>query len=219
MPGDYIPRKTGDYFLWQQNFTTVAQANLVALGVSAAEMTPIVTAQGEFETNMLAVEPADAEAKAAKQARDDSRDVEETLIRRIVRKIQANPSVSDQLKQQLAITVAQEPTVAPVPTSKPNPDVEDVEGLQQVLRMSDSVTGRRARPAGVKGIEARMQIGTVPPADPNAMPILGVISKMKITQNFAGTDAGKTATYCMRYLNSANQAGPWSNMIAATIAA
>ena len=219
MAGDYIPRKEGDYMLWQQNLITVAQANLVALGLVAADMTPIVTAQGEYESAFVAVEPAEASAKAARQARADARDLEETLIRRVVRKIQANPNVPDQLKQQLGITVAEEPSTPPVPSSKPNPDVEDVDGLQQVIRFTDSTSGKRARPSGVKGIEVRMTIGTTPPADPNGMPIVGVISKMKLVQNFSGADAGKTAYYWMRYLNSLNQAGPWSNPIAATIAA
>jgi len=50
MPNDYIPRPDTEFDVWLTNFVTNANANLVALGLLAADMTPITTAQTTWKT-------------------------------------------------------------------------------------------------------------------------------------------------------------------------
>ncbi len=42
---DYIPGPDASFHAWQSNFVTYANGNLAALGLVAADMTPITTAQ------------------------------------------------------------------------------------------------------------------------------------------------------------------------------
>lgn len=48
---DYLPGPDADYQAWVTNFVTYANANLAALGLVAADMTPVTTNQTTFNTN------------------------------------------------------------------------------------------------------------------------------------------------------------------------
>ena len=216
---DYIPPRDGNFLGWEQNFLTVATANVTALGLVAGDLTPVTAGQTAFEEALTNHQAAQALAQSATAGKNDTRDALEDAIRVVVRKIQANPTVSNELKQQLGITAEQGRSPAPTPESRPVAEVEEVEGLTQVLRLTDSASGKRAKPYGVRAIEARMAIGTTPPADPEQMPIVGYLSSGKLVMNFAGTEAGKTAWYAFRYVNAADEKGPFSTVVPATIAA
>lgn len=47
---DYIPGPDANFQAWQANFVTYANANLAALGLTAADMAPITAAQGTWAT-------------------------------------------------------------------------------------------------------------------------------------------------------------------------
>ncbi len=47
---DYIPGPDASFQAWQSNFVTYANANLAALGLVAADMTPVTTAQTGWAT-------------------------------------------------------------------------------------------------------------------------------------------------------------------------
>lgn len=47
---DYIPGPDANFQAWQSNFVIYANANLAALGLVAADMTPVTTAQTGWTT-------------------------------------------------------------------------------------------------------------------------------------------------------------------------
>jgi hypothetical protein len=47
---DYLPGPDADYQAWVSNFVTYANANLAALGLTAADMAPITSAQSGWAT-------------------------------------------------------------------------------------------------------------------------------------------------------------------------
>lgn len=51
---DYLPGPDADYQAWVANFVTYANANLAALGLTAADLTPITTAQTAWNTGFAA---------------------------------------------------------------------------------------------------------------------------------------------------------------------
>ena len=64
---DYIPGPDASFQAWQNNFVVFANANLAALGLVAADMTPVTTAQTAWSTAFPAHIAAKAAAMAAKQ--------------------------------------------------------------------------------------------------------------------------------------------------------
>lgn len=115
---DYIPKQDTQFQDWLGNFLLVANANLAGLGLIAGDITPITTDKGVFDTTITDSEAKRAASRAATYAKDTVRKSAETKVRAIVRRIQANPAVSDEMKGKLQITI---PGSQPTPPSTPEP--------------------------------------------------------------------------------------------------
>ena len=103
MPNNYLPNKDADLIPWLGNFLTVANANLVALGLVAADVDPIKALQPTYSTNLNDVEVKKAALAAAVETKDATKDSIIQKVRLLVNKIQANPAVTVALKAQLGI--------------------------------------------------------------------------------------------------------------------
>ena len=104
MPNTYYPSKDAEFIIWLQNFATVANANLAALGLIAGDMTPITTLQPTYTTNLHDVESKKRALTNAVDTKDATKDSIIQKVRVVVNKIQANPSVTPALKAQLGIS-------------------------------------------------------------------------------------------------------------------
>ncbi|MBS4013349.1 MAG: hypothetical protein KGZ97_06270 [Bacteroidetes bacterium] len=104
MPHTYYPNKDADFVPWLANFLTVANANLVPLGLVAGDLTPITALQPTYSTNLNDVEAKKAALASAVDTKDTTKDSIIDKVRVVVNKIQANPSVAPALKLQLGIS-------------------------------------------------------------------------------------------------------------------
>ena len=217
---DYIPGPDANFQAWQANFVTYANANLAALGLTAADMAPITAAQGTWATAFPAHVAAVAAAKAAKQTKDEARAGYVAVIRPLVRRLQASPLVSDAERSSLGITVRQEPGPIGPPTTAPVCTIECGNRLQQVLRFNDSATPtRKAKPAGAIGVEIWNKVGTTPPAGEADLRFVAVDTNSPYVMNFDSADGGKTNYVWMRWVSPTGERGPWGEQAQATIAA
>ena len=217
---DYIPGPDANFQAWQSNFVTFANANLAALGLVAADMTPVTAAQTTWAAAFPAHITAAAAAKAAKQAKDDARSVYVAVIRPLVRRLQASALVSDAEKASLGITVAQTPAPIGAPTTAPIVSVECGNRLQHTLRFVDSATPtRKAKPVGVLGVEIWNKVGTTPPAGEADLRFVAVDTNAPYVLNFDSVDGSKTAYYWLRWVSPTGERGPWSEQAQATVAA
>jgi hypothetical protein len=165
---------------------------------------------------------AEAAAQAARVDKTQTRDSDETLVRGIVKALQANPDLSDPQREALGITVAKPKSPTGKPTSRPNAEVENLAALTQVWRLNDSETGKRSKPDGVVAAEIRLKVvaqGEAAPTDVEQMEFAGVTTTTKVVREFDGADVGKTAYWAFRWISPRGEAGPWSAITSATIAA
>ena len=215
---DYLPISDTNFTAWMQNFITYVTANLAALGLTAADLAPIQNAETVWETAYAANVTAQAQAQSTRQAKDDARTDQETLIRPLVAQLQASPTVTDAQRQALQLTVRSSArTAAPTPTSRPVATVDTSHRLQHTISFVDELTPTsRAKPDGVAGCEIWVKIGQ-PPSDPSELTYLATDSRTPYDAEFDGEDAGKTAYYMLRWVNSRNERGPWSQTVSATI--
>mgnify|MGYP001289246088 FL=1 len=188
---DYIPGPDASFQAWQSNFVTYANANLAALGLTAADMTPITAAQGVWTTAFPAHVAAVNAAKAAKQSKDEARAAYVAVIRPLVRRLQASAVVNDAEKASLGITVAQTPGPIGPPTTAPICTIECGNRLQQTLRFVDSATPtRKAKPAGALGVEIWNKVGTTPPTGEADLRFVAVDTNAPYVMNFPAEDGG-----------------------------
>ncbi len=217
---DYLPGPDADYQAWVTNFVTYANANLAALGLVAADMTPVTTNQTLFNTNFAGHIAAKNAAQAAKQSKDESRAGLTAAIRPLVRRLQASSVVNDAEKAALGITVANVPSPIGPPTTAPICSIECGARLQHTLRFVDETTPtRKAKPAGVLGVEIWNKVGVTPPAGEGELRFVAVDTSAPYVLNFASEDGGKTAYYWMRWVSPTGERGPWGEQSQATIAA
>lgn len=216
---DYLPVSDTDFTAWVQNFISYANANLSALGLTAADLTPIQNAEAKWETAYASNISAQAQAQSARQAKDDARSEQVSLIRSLVARIQASKTVTDAQRQALQLNVRSGTrTPAPTPTSRPVAQVDISQRLRHTVSFTDELTPTsRAKPDGVTGCEIWIKIGGTPPADPSEMRYLATDTRSPYVVEFDGADAGKTAYYMLRWVNSRGERGPWSQTISAMI--
>lgn len=221
---DYIPRGDTEFSAWLDNFIAYANANLAALGLVAADMTPITAAQTPWKTALSDNVAAQAAAQSARQAKDTARAGVETPVRALVRRLQASASVSNAEREALGITVPDtEPTPVGPPTTRPVVKVNSAQRLQHTIHFADEATPTsKAKPAGVSGAEIWVQVAAVaspPPTDPAALTFIALDTRTPYTLDFDGPDGGKNAHYMLRWVNTKGQKGPWSETATATIGA
>lgn len=217
---DYIPGPDADFNVWQSNFVTYANANLAALGLVAADMTPITTAQTTWATAFPAHITAKNAAAAAKASKDDARRAYVSVMRSLVRRLQASPQVSDAERESLGITVEQSNGPSGPPSTAPIVSIECGNRLQHTLRYVDSATPtRKAKPAGVLGIEIWNKVGETPPSTESDLRFVAIDTNAPYTLSFPIAQGGQNAYYWCRWVTPTGERGPWSEQAATTIAA
>ncbi len=217
---DYIPGPDASFNAWLANFVTYANANLANLGLVAADMTPVTTAQTAWGSGFTAHVTAKAAAMAAKQNKDETRAAVVAAVRPLVRRLQASTVVSDAERAALGITVPSAGGTIGPPTSRPLVSVECGQRLQHTLRFVDESTPtKKAKPAGVLGVEIWNKVGTTPPTSEGELRFVAVDTNAPFVVNFEAEDGTKTAYYWLRWVSPTGERGPWSEQAAATIAA
>ena len=221
MANDYIPRGDAEFNAWQANFVTYANANQLALGLVPADLTLIILSQPVWTLSFTAHVAAQANAQSARATKDANRTALEVLIRALVRRLQASPSVSDAERAALGITVPDTgATAAASPTTRPVCEVDTSQRLRHTIDFTDEGTPtRKAKPAGVLGAEIWVKIGPTPPVDPGELTFLAVDTRSPYTRDYPGSEGGEQAHYMLRWVNTRGETGPWSETATATIGA
>lgn len=215
---DYIPNSDADFNTWQANFQKYAASNLAALGLTAADLAPITTAQSTWATAYSAHIATQAAAKGASQTKNSARESYETFLRPLVQRIQAQP-IADSHRAGLGVNVSTtKRTPTGVPETSPVATVDTSHRLRHTVNFNDQKTPtRRAKPEGVMGCEIWVKVGDPAPTDPTQLHFLATDTATPYMAEYDGADANKVAHYMLRWVNSKGEAGPWSQTVSATI--
>ncbi len=222
---DYIPGSDTEFLAWAANFVSYIQAHGPELGIGPPDITPIVTAQTDFDTKMADNVTAQQAAQSARQAKDASRDTLESAIRQLVRQLQASADVDDAERAALGITVPDtiRTTAAGGIDTRPIGSVDTSQRLRHEIRFVDEATPTsRAKPQGVMGCEIWVKVAAqseAPPADPDELSFVAMDTASPYIVEYDGADGGKTAHYMLRWVKTGGEKGPWSETISATITA
>ena len=216
---DYVPRPDPDFDSWQDNFMTVVAAAPGDYGLVAADLTVPTALAAAWTTAYPAHTAAQAAAQSARQDKDNARGAFEASVRTLVRKIQATPTVNSGAKAAAGITVPDTtPTPSGPPTTSPTATVDTRERLQHTIHFRDATTPTsKAKPAGVRGAEIWMKVGTPAPVDASELSFVTLDTRTPHVITFDGADANKTVTYWLRWVSTGGGVGPWGPAVAATV--
>ena len=105
-----VPTKPSQYTLWLANFNTVAGANAATLGLSQADMTALTNSASNVNTTIASAVATEAIAKAAVKTKQTALNTSGNLLRSYVKRLQANPNMTDALRKQMGLPVRQPAT-------------------------------------------------------------------------------------------------------------
>ena len=216
---DFIPPADPEFDDFQNVFTPGIIADPAAYGISPADATALQNAQTAWVANYAAHLAAVTAALTAAQGKDSGRTTYEPLIRAAAKTIQANTAITDTQRVALRLPVhATTRTPVPVPATRPLGRIETGLHLCHILRWTDETTPtKKARPDGVRGVEIWGKVGGAAPVDPSECHYIAVDSKPPYMAEYTGADAGKIAYYILRWVNTRNEPGPWSDTLSAMI--
>lgn len=216
---DYIPSNDAEFNTWQTNFLDYVNANLAALGLEHADLTPFGAAQTGWATAYTAHVAAQATAQGASQTKKSARESYEQLLRVLVKRLQSQPNVSDAHRAGMGVSI-RETTRTPLgaPETRPVATIDTNQRLRHTINFSDETTpSRRAKPAGVLGCEVYVKVGDPAPIDPSELKFLATDTATPYVAIYDGAKGGKTAHYMLRWVNRKGETGPWSQTVSATI--
>lgn len=217
---DYLPPRDADFSAWAGNFNQQMADQGADFGFLPADLTSLAAALGVWGQAYQDHLAARNSARARRQDKQLAREALSEMIRGYVRRLQANPLMTDPLRADFGITVPgmTPPVSAETPLTRPLVNVDTSQRLRHRLYWADELTPTsRRRPAGVRGAEIWAKIDGTPPSDPSQLAFLATATRPQFTAEYDGDHSGKTVYYMVRWISNRSQTGPWSQTIAATI--
>lgn len=212
---DYIPSSDAEFHVWQGNIIPIVQLSASAWGILAADLTSVVASQTTWITAFNKASNKQNRTAADVQAKEDARKAYEKALRNFVAQWLANNAkVANSDRERMGLTVkSSSRTAVAVPSTAPNATIDFSTRLQHSIAYADETTPTtKAKPAGVHGSEVWVKLG-----DEAEFRFLGTNTSSPFQAVFADADAGKTAQYRLRWVNTRGEHGPWSSIISATI--
>lgn len=217
---DYIPSGDGEFDDFATNFVTYVGGHLGDFGLVLGDMAAVNAAIILWNTAYPAVEPAFNIYSATVQTKETARGGLEGAIRALVGVVQAKGAVVTPASKTAARIPVADTTKTPVPppTSRPIVRVE-VSGprTHKLSWVDENTPNSIAKPKGVYGLEIHLFVGTAPPTSASQMHQITTDTKTPYLYEFDAADAGKTAYYWCRWVNTKGEVGPWCVMVSATI--
>jgi hypothetical protein len=214
-----FPSTDSGLLAWANHFsTTIAAGPPTIYGLTSAQSTSFATTVTAYQTALTACEPTvrNRAATAAKNSAKASLKLAATQLANI---IYGQATVSDAQKIALGLTVRAKPTPIPAPAEAPALEVVIVTGRTVKIRLHNSETGKRGRPAGVTGATVFTYIGATPPSDASLWTFQGSTSKTVVDIAFSPTLAPGTEVWVIAYwCNGKLQSGPPCSPVPAYLA-
>lgn len=183
-------------------------------GVTAGQLTDLLTKRGNFSNAVNAQTAAQADAKSKTTAKNVSRDELEELLRTLRNIAIANGAT------QAALDALGIPSAGDLPSTATRPVaiVDTSQRFVHTIRFADEAAPNIKRlPRGVLGCEIYQKIGGVPPTDFNECVFRGLDTKTPYTWEFDAEDVGKMVHYMLRWRLRDESASAWSETVSATV--
>lgn len=223
MAHDAFPPKDSEFNNWVVPFNSYIQSNITLgstwMGVTNAEAQALSAAVSTWSSAYgLALTPASA-GPLATQAKTEARTALEAILRPLIRQLQANPAMTNDIRAGLGIHIAAGThTRAPVPATAPQLTILNGLHLEHIIGFKDATSpNSKKKPDGVKCCRIYFKIGGAAPADLSQMAILDMPTATPYVAHFTGAQAGLVAYYQACWINTHNEAGPVSDVVSATI--
>lgn len=165
MARTYLPPRESELLTWAENFGLNIQTYLSECGLTLDQIAAYNAANDAFAAAYAAANHASTRTKSSIETKNLRKGELIAVIREYVRICQASPLMNNTIRADLQITIPDtDYTPVPPPDQAPQLDIPAVNGRTLKLRLRDSVTGERKKPAGVQGATVVSYVGETIPA-------------------------------------------------------
>ncbi len=214
---DYIPQDQAERYSWLQTFKDYFVTNAVALGFTAADGTALGVLWNPYSDAYTDVGPKKNQYATAVGLLEEKGGAFVSQVRSLVGEIQVDTDITDAQRTSAGLPIRKETrTAAAIPTTRPVGEIDTAQRLQHTISFRDEGATSKAKPDGVRGCEIWSVIGPAPASIADAR-YVATDTATPYLATYAPAEAGKTVHYFLRWVNSRNQSGPWSETVAATI--
>lgn len=220
----YLPATDAAFDAWLTNFSTLITAAPTDYGLVSGDATTIAAQRTAYHTAFLAATTPATRTPVTIADKDAARTTAEAVIRPFAVQISRNPAVSNMDKTAVGVNLPNSArTPIPAPTTQPALILVSAVHNAQLLSYKDTATPTtKAKPFGATGLELRQAIAVAPTTDPDAAPLLAIVTKSPVNIGTSSADVGKIATYFARWITRGgpggmSQSGPWSAPLSVAI--
>jgi hypothetical protein len=214
---DYIPQKDSELVAWSANFTTQIANNLAAWGIPKQEVTDLQTANANFAT-LHAQADSPTKNKIIVAEKNAARKVLVGLIRGLVNFRLKNPVITGAQRIAMGLhTYDTTPSKVPVPTSRPELDIDVFDVRRLKVHFHDINSADKAKPYGTNGAIIAYAVLDTPPASPNDLTRDVLATRTPHILEFTEQERGKTVYVAICWQNKKGEKGPYSEIESAIV--
>jgi hypothetical protein len=215
--GDYLPSKDSELVVWGDNFASQIASHYTEWEIPTQDLTDLQASLDLFKSlHDQADSPAKnkiivAEKNAARKAFKEK-------VRGLVNFRLKNPVITNAQRVALGLRVRDTtPSKIPVPTTRPELDVDVLDVRRLRLRFHDMGSSNNARPYGVNGAVVAYAVRDTPPSSPNDLTRTVLATRTPFTLEFTEEERGKTVYFAICWQNERGERGPWSEIESAIV--
>jgi hypothetical protein len=219
MSNDYMPINDRKFLTWVKNLFGYLTAHATEWNVNPNSWTNIYPTMVTNYEKALDKAEAPNRGKADVELKNETRDTLKKGMRQYVKEfLEYNSRVTNKDRDYMGLpihdskpTPVEDPTTLPVAeVILPSPGVIE-------LHVTDSKSGKKAKPAGVHGFEAVYVVLDVRPVDWSELLHSRFSTRTPLRLTFSGHERGKTIYFATRWENTRGVKGPWSEIMDAII--
>jgi hypothetical protein len=216
---DFLPTRESELLTWSVNFKELITATPTLYGLTAAQATAYADLHAAFATTYQTANDPGTRTPAAIIAKNTAMKDLKTNARQLSKIIQGTPTVTDEQRGLLGLTVPAERSPINPPEEIPVVEVLERFGTIVRLKLHDGSGSRRGKPAGVAGATLFSYVGATPPSDVGAWKFEGNTTRTITEVEFAaGTAPGTVVWFTAFWYNPRGQSGPGCAPVSAIIA-
>lgn len=215
----FYPQAGADMAVFTQSLLAFANANLIPLGLTLPQITPLQNSLTAFQSALLAQTNAQNAAQSATENRQLTQSALEANLQQFNTIIQASPTVTDPQRESMGLPVRKTTrTPTPKPTTRPVLQIDTSQRLQHTISFTDQDSPEsRKKPDGVRACKIFEKIGAPQPVNNDDYNYVADDTKSPYINTFQGEDIGKTVYYIAFWVNSTDERGPVSEVVSATV--
>ena len=209
MPSNFYVGTDAEVAVGSANFVTVLTPNIVAYGVTSAQLATYNTYNTAYQAAYMAAKEVNTRTKPNVTAKNTAKSNLTISAKYLSSIIRSNMSVTDSQLVALGLQPRNLPAPAPFPTSVPAVEIISCTGRLVKIRVHDiSSDSKRGKPASTIGANMYSFVGAQPPTDARAYHFEGMTTKSYTDILFPDTVAsGATVWLCAGWVGTRGEVG------------